>query len=114
MGANGIALVMNAQYLYGRWLFPRDIELGGYRGFLIRDRISGKMGNDVRVREWAYVWASRSTTYNNQILEFVRCVVMCKSWDGHLKHVNFKEIAIHAKEKPLTIIGPIAIMIGET
>ena len=41
--------------LYGRWFFPCDVELGGYCGFVIRKRIRGKMSNDMRVREWAYV-----------------------------------------------------------
>ena len=55
VSANGIVLVMDTEYLHGRWFFPCDIELMGYGGLLIRNRISGEVGNDVCVREWACV-----------------------------------------------------------
>ncbi len=53
--ADTIGLVMDAKYLHGSWFFSCGVEFRGYSGFLIRDRISGKMGNDVCVHVWACV-----------------------------------------------------------
>ena len=84
--ANVIVLVVDTEYLHGTWLFSCDIEVGGYCGFLICDRISGEVDNDVCVREWACVWVEvlipiniRGYKYSDCIWIYVYGVRICGS-----------------------------------